>query len=196
MEVGCSFARQDLFEPFEVPYVVKNGKAVKLEKPLIIDHIEGEVLVITFVPSRPEFATHRRTEYPKNYEKNEFTRFVTVCVLIALEGRDNSVDQMDCSMLEDGHLVMKVKQEDDMAHLYQLVTRLPLQLIVGRRTNIHYIDEPLTQNDLDYEIKSHINSTKVSVDVIKNFQVVERNINENEVRMFKMWCFLFEREYE
>ena len=93
-------------------------------------------------------------------------------------------------------LVLKVKQEDDMAHLYQLVTRLPLQIIVGRRRNIHYIDEPLPQSELDYEIKSHIASTKVSVDVIKNFQVVERNINENEVRMFKMWCYLFEREYE
>ena len=52
VEVGCSFARQDLFEPFLVPYVVQNGKAVKMTEPVVVDHKEGEVLVVTFVPSR------------------------------------------------------------------------------------------------------------------------------------------------
>ena len=91
--------------------------------------------------------------------------------------------------------MLKIKQDDDISTLYKLVNSLPLQVIVGRRGHIRYIGDPLSQQKYEELVVSHIADSKVAVDVVKNFKVTERNINESEVRQFKMWCHLFEREY-
>ena len=91
-----------------------------MSKPLQLTHEEGQILSILFYPARKDMAAGNDKHIKHTYSPIPFLKHYTVCILLALDGMVNDIEDIDCSHLEDDCLILKIKQNDDLFILYRM----------------------------------------------------------------------------